>query len=104
MEFSERILRLKRIFFQNKSGRSAHDHLAKRDDLDFFSAAMFVPQIAQLGNSLDEIKELGPEAERKLAALPSMTDEMVSATIYELLVGAACVRKGLELTMVPEDR
>ena len=80
------------------------DHLAGRDDLDFFSAAMFVPEIAQLGNSLDEIKELGPEADRKLAALPSMPNELVSATIYELLVGAACVRKGLELTMVPEHR
>jgi hypothetical protein len=80
------------------------DHLKKRWDLDFFSAAMFVPEVAQLGNSLDEIGALGPEAERKLAALPSMTDEMVSATVYELLVGAACVRKGLKLTMVPEDR
>jgi len=82
----------------------AQDHVMKRDDVDFFSAAMSVPEVAQLGNRLDEIRELGPEAERKLAALPSMPDDMVSATVYELLVGAACVRKGLELTMVPEDR
>ena len=80
------------------------DHLAKCAELDFFSAAMFVPEVAQLGNSLKEISELGAEAERKLAALPSMSDDMVTATVYELLVGAACVRKGLKLTMVEENR
>ena len=80
------------------------DHLDKRWDLDFFSAALLVPEGAVLGNSLSEIRALGPEAERKLAALPRMTDEEVSATIYELLVGAACVRNGRSITMVPEDR
>ena len=82
----------------------SQDFLTKRPDFDFFSAAMFVPEVAQLGKSLDEIKELGPEAERKLAALPSMSDDLVTSTIYELLVGAACVRKGLTLTMMPENR
>jgi hypothetical protein len=33
-----------------------------------------------------------------------MNDEKVSATIFELLVGAACVRRGLDVTMVAEDR
>jgi hypothetical protein len=49
----------------------SQDFLSERPDFDSFSAAMFVPEVAQLGNSLDEIRELGPEAERKLAALPS---------------------------------
>ena len=80
------------------------DHLDKRWDLDFFSAALLVPEVAALGNSLSEIRALGPEAKRKLAALPRMTDEEVSATTYELLVGAACVRKGRSISMVPEDR
>ena len=80
------------------------DHLNRKDDLDFFSAAMFVPEIAALGCSLDEITALGPEAERKLSALPSMPNDEVSATIYELLVGAACVRRGLDITMVPVDK
>src|SRR5579872_392920 len=79
------------------------DHLMKEWELDFFSAAMFVPEIAVLGNNLDEIRQLGPEAHRKLAALPSMTDDMVSSTLYELFVGAACVRKGIKLTMVEKD-
>ena len=80
------------------------DHLNKRWDLDFFSAALLVSEVAVLGNSLSEIRALGPEAERKLAALPRMTDDDVSATVYELLVGAACVRKGRSISMVPEDR
>ena len=80
------------------------DHLDHRNDLDFFSAASFVPEIAALGNSLNEIATLGPEAERKLAHLPQATDDEVSATIFELLVGAACVRKGLHTTMLPETK
>ena len=34
------------------------DHLMKQWELDFFSAAMFVPEIGRLGTSLDEIGEL----------------------------------------------
>jgi hypothetical protein len=82
----------------------SRDHLQKRLDLDFFATATFVPELAVLGNSLNEIAALGPEAERKLARLPYMTDDNVSATIFELLVGAACIRWGLNVTMVPEDR
>lgn len=80
------------------------DRLAARPDTDFFASAMFVPELAMIGNSLHEIKTLGPEAERKLKALASMPDEMVSSTIYELLVGSAGVKAGLKITMVPEDR
>jgi len=80
------------------------DHVRKDWDLDFFTAAMDVPEVAILGQSLQEIDALGPEARRKLRALPSMTDELVTATIFELLVGAACLRRGLDLEMLPEDR
>lgn len=80
------------------------DHLQKEWNLDFFSAATFVPELAMLGNSLGEIKELGPEAARKLANLSTMPDDMVTAAVYELLVGAACVRRKMDVQMVPEDR
>lgn len=80
------------------------DHLNKRSNLDFFGAAMFVPEVAALGNSLNEIAELGPEAQKKLANLPLMPDNTVTSTVFELLVGAACVRRGLSVNMVPEDR
>ncbi len=82
----------------------AEDHFKKRMDLDFFSAATLVPELAAFGTSLDAIEALGPEAEKKFAALPSMADEQVSSTIYELLVGAACVRSGLDLTMIAENK
>ena len=82
----------------------SQDRLMRRTDTDFFSGAIFVPEVAALGNSLGEISALGPEAQRKLRALPSMSDDQVSSTIYELLVGAAGVRKGLSLTMVPENK
>jgi hypothetical protein len=78
------------------------DHLARLPELDFFAAATFVPEIAVLGNSLNEVRALGSNAEEKLAQLPRMSDEKVSSTIYEMLVGAACVRRGLGVTMVPE--
>jgi len=80
------------------------DHLKKDWDLDFFAAAMFVPEAAMLGSSVREIDALGPEAQRKFAALPSMTDSDVTATVYELLVGSACLRRGLDVEMVAEDR
>ena len=80
------------------------DHLEGRIDLDFFSGATLVPELCVLGDSIDEIESLGPEAQRKLAGLSSMTDDEVSSTVYELLVGSACVRSGLDLTMIPEDR
>jgi hypothetical protein len=80
------------------------DHLDKRADLDFFSAAMFVPEIAVLGNSLGEIGSLGPEAIAKFERLGSFADDVVTSTIFELLVGAAFVRKGLGATMVAENR
>jgi hypothetical protein len=80
------------------------DHLAKRDDLDFFAASLFVPEVAMLGCGLDELMELGPEATSKLGRLPTMTDGEVCSTIYELLVGAACVRRGMRIEMLKGDK
>lgn len=80
------------------------DHLNRRGDLDFFAASTFVPEVAVLGNSLDEISALGPEAENKLTKLGSVPDDSVTSTIFELLVGAACLRRGLAVSMVAENR
>lgn len=83
---------------------SCRDHLAQADNLDFFAASMFVPEIAVLGNSIEEIRAAGPEAQRKLSSLFEMPDDLVTSTVFELLVGAACVRKGLDIQMLREDR
>ena len=82
----------------------AQDHLAKRADFDFFSGALLIPELAILGNRLEEIAACGPEALRKLRGLPELKDDVVTSTIYELLVGAACIRRGLDVEMLPEDR
>lgn len=83
---------------------SGLDHLEGRRDTDFYAAPMLLAEVAQLGLSLDEIRSLGPEAERKLSSLSSVPDDVVASTVYELLVGAACVRKGLNVQMVEENR
>ncbi len=80
------------------------DHLNKRPDLDFFTAAMLVPEVGMLGYGLDQMNSLGPEAGRKLANLHQMTYSEVASTVYELLVGAACVRRGLQLRMITPNR
>lgn len=44
------------------------------------------------------------QKQRENFLLPRMNDDLVSATVYELLVGAACIRTGLKLHMVPESK
>lgn len=79
----------------------ARDHVMKRDDLDFFAAAEFIPELTVLGRRLDLIPSLGTEAVRKLDLLPTLTDDEVCSTIYELTVGTACVLKGRRIEMLP---
>jgi hypothetical protein len=76
------------------------DHLNKHAGLDFFEAPMLISEVAALGNRLDEVRALGPEATKKLQRLPLMTDDEVASTVYELLVGTASVRMGLDVEMV----
>jgi len=82
----------------------AQDHLLRRDDFDFFEAAMAVPELAMLGYSLDAIRELGPAAATSLASLPTVDTERVSSIIHELVVGAALVRRGRDVQMLAENR
>lgn len=76
------------------------DHLDKRDDLDFFSAAAFVPELTALGLRLPLLPTLGPEAIRKFERLPFAPDDEVPSTIHELLVGTACAVKGQKVEML----
>jgi hypothetical protein len=82
----------------------AQDNMNRRDDLDFYEASGAVPEVAMLGESLDEIRSLGAEAERKLSLLPYLDDSGVASTIHELLVGAALVRRGRTVEMLTENR
>lgn len=80
------------------------DHLDKRIDLDFFSASLLIPELAALGNSLEEIESLGPEGIRKLEDLQKLAPDAVSATVFELLVGSACIAKGTAAELLPETK
>lgn len=80
------------------------DNINRRDDLDFHGASAAVPEIAMLRNALDEIENLGPEAQTKLSRLPYLDDSQVASTVHELLVGAAFVRRGRTIEMLAENR
>ena len=67
------------------------DNLDKRPDLDFFEAPMLVGEVAALGPRLNDVRGLGSEAVSKLGRLASMTNDEVSSTVYELLVGTAAL-------------
>ena len=82
----------------------AQDFLRKHDRLDFFEAPMLVVEVASLGAVLPEIDALGAEARDKLRRLPAMTDDEVASTVYELLVGAAARKHGLNVEMLPASK
>jgi hypothetical protein len=79
----------------------SEDLLKGRHDLDIFEAPMLVSEVAGLGASLAEISQLGPEATKKLQSLPTEIDREVISIVFELLVGAACVRHGHSIEMLP---
>ena len=79
------------------------DHVNKRDELDFFEAALAVPEIVMLAHSLSQIDELGPVATTQLERLPELGDAKAASTIHELLVGAACVKRGTTLRMLSDS-
>lgn len=80
------------------------DHLNKVDTLDFWSLPILAAEVASLGGRLDGLKELGPHALEKFAMLPKMGDGDVASTIYELLVGLACLDYGLAPVMLAPER
>jgi hypothetical protein len=80
------------------------DHLRKHDRLDFFEAPLLVAEVASLGAALPEIDALGTEAREKLRRLSAMTDDEVASTIYELLVGAAARKHGLNVEVLPASK
>lgn len=82
----------------------AQDHLRKHDRLDFFEAPTFVVEVASLGAALSEIDTLGSEARDKFRRLPSMTDDEIASTVYELLVGVAARKHGLNVEMLPASK
>ena len=74
------------------------DAYLKRDPwLDIYSAAMGVPQICCLGTSLESLKGV-PGAGRKIRQLSKAPSAETDARIFELLVAAAFVHMGHDLS------
>lgn len=78
------------------------DFVEGREDVDFWALPLAAAEVKRLGTQLEEIAALGPVAEEKLRRLPMMDDQAVAATTYELLVGAAAVRRGQVVEMLAE--
>ena len=78
------------------------DHVSKTDDLDFFEAALAVPETVMLADSLSHIEEMGPIATTQLTRLPELDDAKVASTLHELLVGSACLRSGTNVRMLSD--
>jgi hypothetical protein len=79
------------------------DFLEGRGDLDFWALPLAIAEVKRLGTQLSAIAVLGRVANEKLHRLPEMNDDTVSATVYELLVGAAAVHHGLDIEMLAEQ-
>lgn len=77
------------------------DLLKARHDIDLFDGPMLVSEAAALGVALAAIPKLGAEADKKFKTLALIPDRDVASTVYELLVGAACVRSGRDIEMLP---
>jgi hypothetical protein len=80
------------------------DHLQKVDRLDFFEAPMLVAEVAALGTRLRDVEQLGSEAVEKLRRLPHVSNDRVAADVYELLVGVAARRNGLNAEMLAASK
>ncbi len=78
------------------------DHLEKHPDLDFWELPILATEVAMLGLHLDALPDLGACAVEKYRRLPQMSDELVASTVYELIVGLAGIKNGLELQMLEE--
>lgn len=69
------------------------DCLEENPLYDHFAGAMLVPQIAQLAERLEVLRDI-PGASKRVKSLWRRASGEVDSTIFELLVGAACDSKG----------
>lgn len=79
------------------------DHVSKQPNLDFWNLPILSVEVALLGMHIELLPELGDQAVKKYDQLSRMDDEQVSSTLYELLVGIAGIKHGLNLEMLEES-
>jgi len=76
------------------------DFVREEPAFDWFAGALLVPQIVALGNSIEALSEVSGEVDERLSALWRYPSDGTDATVYELLVAAACARYGRSMEFV----
>lgn len=78
----------------------AQRELIGQPSVNCYEMSVLLSEFSMLGHSLDTFSNLGPYALKVLQRLHTMTDDDCASHIYELLVGGAALRKGMDLEMV----
>jgi hypothetical protein len=71
---------------------------------DWFAGALLVPQTVALGNSIEALSEVSGEVDERLSALWRYPSDKTDATVYELLVAAACAQYGRSMEFLTADK
>ena len=79
----------------------AKDYLDGREDFDFHTGALYVPELAALGSGLPLLGDVTGDTNQRISDLTGGPSGGVEATIYELLVACSCVRQGREIEFIP---
>jgi hypothetical protein len=70
------------------------DFLNKHEQYDHFAGALLVPQLVALGRALEVLKDVPGNTANRIKSLWQGPSDSCDSTLFELLVGAACARKG----------
>jgi hypothetical protein len=81
--------------------RVSSDYLRGNPAYDHFAGATLVPQLAQLGRKLENLKGVAG-ADERLRRLSDGDGSSVDATIFELLVAARCAEVGRNVEFLEE--
>ena len=79
----------------------AQDFLEGRENYDFHTGALFVPELTALGSGLPLLADVKGDTKQRIADLTTGPSAGVEATIYELLVASSCVRQGRKIEFIP---
>ena len=80
---------------------ASEDFLAGEEWFDFYEGCVLLGEVATLGNNVAEIASLGSQGVAKLNSLAATNSPEVPSRVHELLVGAAFVREGVQVELVP---
>jgi hypothetical protein len=80
------------------------DFVSGESTYDFFEGALLVPQVVALGGQLDVLKIVGGEVDERIRSLWRYGTDTTDATVYELLVAAACARWGCSIEFLEAGR